>query len=229
MVTQPVLVAVLSLLAVGQSSGGAVTRDLINQLGEKDRDRVMEAADTLVKQGSSVIPVLVEALDRRPECQMQFVASGVLRRIEPQHSRVEATLAKLARGECSGWTQEDVILKQDAAFALADTASGLKLLVEMISHKDLLTRRRVAFTFEDLTEKIEYSAEGLGLSAQVLDKIVPLIAETLPRLSPFLSERDEVLRCVTLEALQQASESRHASVAAAGRATLAGKKVNCRR
>lgn len=207
MITRSILAATFSLLALGQNSGDAVTRDLINQLGEKDRDRVLAAVDALVQQGSSVIPVLVEALDRRPECQMQFVASGVLRRIEPQHSRVEATLAKLARGECSGRTQADFILKQDAAFALGYTASGVKWLAEMISHKDLLTRRRVAFTFEDLTEKIEYTAEGLSLPPQVLDGIVPLIAETLPRLSAFLSERDEVLRCVTLEALEQASGS----------------------
>ena len=156
---------------------------------------------------------------------MQFVASGVLRKIEPNHARIEPALANLARGECSGGSQQDFALKQDSAVALSFTPSEIALLVEMVPHSDLLTRRRVAFAFEDLTEKIESATEGLSLPTTLVEPI----AQGLPRLAPFLDERDEVLRCVTLEAMEQASASRHPKIASAAVSVLAGKKIICGR
>ena len=210
---------------VAQAQTSPPTADLVNQLGDKNEQRMMVAVEALMKQGPQAIPALIEALDKRQECQMQFVASGVLRKIEPGHARIEPTLARLARGECSGGSQQDFVLKQDSAFALSVTPSGIALLVEMVSHKDTLTRRRVAFAFEDLTEKIESTTEGLTLPAT----LVQPIAQGLPKLATFLDERDEVLRCVTFEAMQQASASRHPQIASAGKSVLAGKTINCGR
>lgn len=206
--------------------GAALTaQQLIDQLGNRDERVVMAAAEALTKQGTQVVPALIEALDKRNECQMQFVASGVLRRIQPEHSRIETALGTLARGECSGGSKQDVVLKQQAAFALSHTVSGLSLLTDMVPHKDLLTRRRVAFAFEDLTEKLDSTIEEFRPPAALVEPT----AQALPKLAPFLVDRDEMLRCVTLEAMEQASASRHASIAAAGKAVLAGKKVNCSR
>jgi hypothetical protein len=207
-----------------QSQPASGTQELINQLVDRDEQKVLAAVDGLMRQGPQVIPALIDALDKRQECQMQFVASAVIRKIEPDHSRIEAALAKLARGECAGTSQQDVVFKQDSAFALSYTVSGLALLIEMVPHKDLLTRRRVAFAFEDLTEKMNSTIEEFRPPAAIVEPT----AQALPKLAPFLADRDEVLRCVTLEALQQASESKHASIAAAGKSVLAGKKVNCK-
>jgi HEAT repeat protein len=225
---------VVCLVLIGTSGSPAVraqvqsapsTQELINQLIDPDAQKVRAAAEALMRQSSQVVPALLEALDTRQECQMQFVASAVLRKFEPNHSRIEGTLAKLVRGECTGASQQDVVFKQDSAFALSYTASGLALLIEMLPHKDLLTRRRVAFAFEDLTEKMNSPFEEFRPPAAIVEPT----ARALPKLAPFLDDRDEVLRCVTLEALQQASESKHASIAAAGKSVLAGKKVDCSR
>jgi Carboxypeptidase regulatory-like domain len=55
-------------------------------------------------------------------------------------------------------------------------------------------------------------------------------ARALPKLAPFLDDRDEVLRCVTLEAMEQARASRHPSIAAAAaKAVLEGKMMSGRR
>jgi hypothetical protein len=209
--------------AQGQSAPS--TQELINQLVDPDAQKVRSAAEALMRQSSQVVPAILEALDTRQECQMQFVASAVLRKFEPGHSRIEGTLAKVARGECTGGSQQDVVFKQDSAYALSYTASGMALLIEMVPHKDLLTRRRVAFAFEDLTEKMNSTFEELRPPATIVEPT----AQALPKLAPFLADADEVLRCITLEALQQASASRHASIAAAGKAVLAGKRVNCGR
>jgi HEAT repeat protein len=227
-------VVFLILILVRASSSPAVraqvpstpsTQELINQLVDTDAQKVRAAAEALMRQTSQVVPALLEALDTRQECQMQFVASAVLRKFEPDHSRIEATLAKLARGTCTGASQQDVVFKQDSAYALSYTASGMALLIEMVPHKDLLTRRRVAFAFEDLTEKMNSAFEEMRPPAAIVEPT----AQALPKLAPFLSDPDEVLRCVTLEALQQASASKHESLVVAATAVLGGKKLSCNR
>jgi hypothetical protein len=225
--TIPLLVVAIILTrgAGAQDSPASNTQQLIEQLGDKNERIIKTAVETLTKHGPQVVPALVDALDTRKECQMQFVASGVLRRIEPAHPRIETALATLARGDCSGNSKQDFIFKQEAAFALNRSVSGLALLTDMVPHKDLLTRRRVAFALEDLTEKIDSPIERLRPSAALID----VAAQTLPKLAPFLTDADEMLRCVTLEALQQASASSHSSIAAAAKGLLAGKNVNCSR
>ena len=211
--------------AVRAQSQSSSTQELINQLVDPDEQKVRAAADGLLRQGSQAIPALLEALNRRQECRMQFVASAVLRKFDPGHIRIEAALAKLARGVCTGTSQQDVVFKQDAAYALSQTASGMALLIEMVPHTDLLVRRRVAFAFEDLTEKMNSSFEEMRPPAA----IVGPTAEALPKLAPFLFDPDEVLRCVTFEALQHASASKHESLVAAATAVLAGRKLSCGR
>ena len=201
------------------------TQELINQLVDHDEQKVRAAAEGLMRQGSQAIPALVEALNTRQECQMQFVASALLRKFDPAHTRIETALAKLARGVCSGTSQQDVVFKQDAAYELSQTASGMAILIEMVPHRDLLTRRRVAFAFENLTEKMNSAFEEMRPPAA----IVGPTAEALPKLAPFLEDPDEVLRCVTFETLQQASASKHEAIAAAATAVLAGRKLSCSR
>jgi len=200
-------------------------QQLIDQLASKNEQVMMSAYEALLKQGAQVLPALFEALDKRKECQMQFVASGVIRKIEPTNSRIEPALAVLARGECSGNSEQDFVLKQQAAFALSYSPSGITALTDMVPHKDVTTRRRVAFAFEDLTEKLDSPTEEFRASPTLIEPT----AQALPKLSPFLSDGDERVRCVTLEAMEQARDSRHPTLAAAAKATLAGKKVNCSR
>ncbi len=219
------LVAVLASSIAAQSPTDANTQQLIDQLGSKNEQLIKVAVEALTKQGSQVVPALVEALDKRKECQMQFVASGVLRRIVPEHSGIEAALVTLARGDCSGNSKQDFIFKQEAAFALSRSPVGLERLTGMLVDADLATRRRVAFALEDLTEKFESPIER----ARPQEALVEPTARSLPKLAPFLSDRDDMLRCVTLEAMEQASASRHPSIAAAGKAALEGKKVQCPR
>jgi HEAT repeat protein len=197
----------------------------VDQLNSKSEPAMMAAIEALTKAGSQAIPPLVEALDKRKECQLQFVASGVLRKIDPAHTRIEPALGVLARGECSGNSEQDFVLKQQAAFALSYSPSGITLLTDMVRHKDVTTRRRVAFAFEDLTEKLDSFTEEFRAPATLIEPT----AQALPKLSPFLSDGDERVRCVTLEAMEQSRDSRHPTLADAAKATLAGKKVNCSR
>ena len=212
-----------SPLVRAQSQSAPIAQELVNQLVDPDEQKVRAAADSLMRQGPQAIPALIEALNTRQECQMQFVASAVLRTFDPNHSRIEAALAKLARGTCTGASQQDVVFKQDAAYALSQTPSGMALLIEMVPHTDLRTRRRVAFAFEDLTKKMNSAFEEMRPPAA----IVGPTAEALPKLAPFLIDPDEVLRCVTFEALQHASASKHESLVAAAAAVLGGKKLSC--
>lgn len=162
----------VTLLAHGtaaQSPTDANTQQLIEQLGSKNEQLIKTGVEALTKQGSQVVPALVEALDKRKECQMQFVASGVLRRIDPAHNRIEAALVTLARGDCSGNSKQDFIFKQEAAFALSRTPRGLERLAEMVSDPDLATRRRVAFALEDLTEKFDSPIEQARPQAALVE------------------------------------------------------------
>jgi hypothetical protein len=216
------------LLAFGlggsvQNPADSNNQQLVEHLASKNEQVIKTAVEALMKQGPAAVPVLVDALDRRKECQVQFVASGVLRRIDPAHSSIETALATLAGGACSGDSKQDFIFKQEAAFALSRTVSGLERLTDLVSHRDLATRRRVAFAFEELTEKIDVPLEQARPPAALIEPA----AGALPKLAPFLADRDDTLRCVTLEAMEQASASRHPSIAAAARGLLAGKNVRC--
>ena len=211
--------------ASAQSSTDTTTAQLVEQLGSESEQAIKSAVDGLMRQGPQVVPALVDALDKRKACQMQFVASGVLRRIDPAHEKIETALDTLARGVCSGDSKRDFIFKQEAAFALGRSQSGLERLTDMVVDTDLATRRRVAFAFEELTEKFESPMEQARPPAALIEPT----AKALPKLAPFLADRDDMLRCVTLEAMEQASASRHPSIAAAAKAVLAGKEVHCRR
>ena len=208
-------------LGAGQQS--PTTQQLVAQLGSPDRETMGAAGEALLKQRAAAVPALVDGLDKHKTCQSQVLISGLLRMIEPAHPRVEPAFAAVVRGECTGDSERDVIFKQESAFLLSYSASGLALLGEMASHADVGTRRRVAFAFDELTERITATSMKLVLPPDGLDAL----AKVLPKLKPLLSDADEVVRCMTLEALEQASESTNARVSAAAKSLLPDKAMKC--
>src|SRR5687767_9353537 len=97
-------------------------RDLLVLVESADQQGAMDAAVELERMGPSIGPALVETLKTRPGCQVQWVTSSVLARLQLEPALVDTTLMQIARGTCRTSSVRDVDLQQHAAFAVIDRA-----------------------------------------------------------------------------------------------------------
>jgi hypothetical protein len=219
----------LTVAGVAQDQPATSTIDvplLLKKLEDTDSRVVLDAASQLTKLGSSIAPALVEALRDRRECRLQWVASGILRRLELHHRLVNETLLDIAKGKCEGNSRDDLILRREAAFALVGKVEGIPLIAEMLTDKDLFMRRSAAFAFDDLTERLQGRPPQVEATAEIVEattRVFPLL------LQGALTDRDEVVRCMSYEALDQARRGRHERLRAEASRLLEGKAIPCSR
>jgi HEAT repeat protein len=207
-----------------QKSDAADVPRLIDELGDKDEQTAMKAALALLKLGAGVIPALRESLKQRKGCQFQFVASGVIFQIDHDEGFANPILTDVALGRCEGTSKNDLAVRRQAAFSLVVRAAGIPAVAQMLKDKDTLIRRSAAFAFDDLTERME---DGRPDSIKVTPEIVGATKDALPLLVQALDDKDEVVRCMSYESLEQAQGSSHEEVRAEARRLMQGVKVRC--
>jgi hypothetical protein len=176
--------------------------DLLVLIESADQSAALDAATDLERIGPSVAPALVESLKTHPGCQPQWVASGVLARLELEAALVESTLLQVARGTCRPSSVADLRLQQDAAFAVIDRVRGISLMAELLRGDDQLARYRAAFAFDELTERL-VADHPRAIAAT--PEIVAATEAALPLLrNVAVSKANVRLRCLSYEALDQA-------------------------
>jgi HEAT repeat protein len=212
-------------MAAIRDAQGKSARDLIRDLEATDDRVVMAAAEALVGMGPAVIPQLTEALHERSGCQLQWAASGVLYRLERGNPLVNDTLRVITAGKCTGQSPRDAIIRRQAAFALVGKAEGIPIIAALLEEKDVFTRRSAAFAFDDLTERLEGRPPAVEATAEILD----LTAGAFARLARAMMDKDEIVRCMSYEALEQARRSRHESLRLAATNALSGQRPDCSR
>ncbi len=200
--------------------------NLIRQLEDRNPDVALRAADELIRIGSSVIPLLVEGLQQRRGCQFQFVASGIVFQLDRNNEIVNSTLISIVRGNCRGSSGSDQIIRRQAAFALVAKPEGIPLIAETLRDRDTFARRSAAFAFDELTERLE------GARPDSIAPTLEFIRATkaaIPALVQALNDRDEIVRCMSYESLEQLQGSEHTELRNEANRLMQGVRVNCSR
>lgn len=176
---------------------------LIKKLEHKDDRAVLSAVGELIKAGQSIVPLLVDSLKQKKGCQFQFAASGVIYQLDKKNGVVNSVLIDIVRGKCKGRSRNDLIIRRQAAFALVGKAEGIPVIAEMLKDKDTFIRRSAAFVFDELTERLA------GRPPEVKAEVLFAAKAALPALVQALSDKDEIVRCMSLESLEQVQYSKH--------------------
>jgi HEAT repeat protein len=132
----------------------------------------------------------------------------------------------IAKGKCEGNSRDDLILRREAAFALMGKVEGIPMMAEMLTDKDLFLRRSAAFAFDDLTERLQGRPPQVDATTEVLEatkRAFPLLLQAA------LRDRDEVVRCMSYESLDQARHSKHEPLRTEATRLLEGKAIPCSR
>jgi HEAT repeat protein len=206
-------------------NGQANTSLLIERLEDKDERVVVSAAQALVKEGSKIIPSLVEVLQEKKRCQLQFVASGIIYRLEPKHVVVNSTLIDIIKGRCKVSSPRDLIIRRQAAFALVAKPEGIPIIAEILKDKDTFIRRSAAFAFDELTERLE----GRPPQIAATPEIISATKAALPILVQTLNDKDEVVRCMSFESLEQIQRSKHEELRSETNRLMQAVTVRCSR
>jgi hypothetical protein len=198
---------------------------LIRKLEDKDERVVISSADSLIDAGSQVIPALIAVLKEKKECQIQFVASGVIYQLDRKNEIVNSTLIDIVRGKCKGSLRNDLIIRRQAAFALVGKAEGIPVIADMLKDKDTFVRRSAAFAFDDLTERLE----GRPPEVRATPEIIRATKAALPFLAQALNDKDEIVRCMSYESLEQTQRSKHEELRSEANRFMQGVTVRCSR
>lgn len=228
MITAVIELALALVVAAGAAvppQPGPDVRALLKNIEKDDERAVMMAAQELTRIGPPVVPDLVQALEKQKGCQAQWVASGILYRIEPKHDGVNAALLRLVTGDCKGRSERALIMRRQAGFALVGKPEGIPIMAGLLTTKDLFTRQTAAFAFDDLTERLEGRPPAVEASPDVLNATT----KALTGLTQALADKDRVVRCMSYEALEQAARSKQPSLRSAAAAALAGQNPACSR
>ena len=206
-----------------KTGGQADVPSLISKLEDKDQRIVLGAAQALADAGPQVVPVLIDALREKKGCQIQWVASGVIHRLNPRHEIVNSTLIDIIKGRCKAKTPGDLIIRRQAAFALVAKPEGVPIVAEMLRDKDTFIRRSAAFAFDELTERLQ----GRPPAIPATPEIINATKAALPPLVEALNDKDEVVRCMSYEALEQIRGSKHEVLHSEANRLMQGLKVQC--
>ena len=200
-------------------------RDLLVLIGAPDQPGALEAAAELERMGPGVAPPLVEALKATDACQVQWVASGVLGRLQLEPALVETTLVEMARGTCRAASLADAGLQQRAAIAVIDRPRGIAALAELLRDRDPLARQRAAVALDELTERLQPDhPRAIAATPEIL-------AATEAALRPLrhaaVSRGPEQIRCLAFEAIDQARRLPHEPIRARATSLLEGARIDC--
>ena len=190
-----------------------------------DQRGALEAASELQQMGPGAGPALVAAIKADTGCQVQWIASGVLRQLGLEAALVETTLVGMARGACRASSTADLNLQQDASFALVDRPRGISVLADLLRRGDPLARRRAAVALGDLMARLQPQ------HPRAIEPTPEILAATVAALRPLrdaaVSRAHEQIRCPAFEALDRARGLPHEAVRAHATSFLAGARAEC--
>jgi HEAT repeat protein len=207
-----------------QAGGEAEVASLIERLGDKNEEQAMRAAHALTAMGPRVRPALAESLKRRKGCQFQFVASGIIYAIDKNEAAANSILADVAQGKCEGSSKNDRGVRRLAVFSLVTRAEGIPLVARLLKDRETFVRQSAAFAFDELTEKM---GDARPDAVKVTPEMVAAVGAALPLLVEALGDQDEVVRCMSLEAMEQAQAVSSAELREEAARLMKGVKPRC--
>lgn len=154
----------------------------IQLLESLDQDVAMDGRRELVSAGWQVVPALMEALKSGDVLRRYQIATTILE-IDKENSAAMKALPDFLLD-----SSLDDEKRQDAAFSLLRNEWGIDKLIGLLRHPTPFVRRCVVFAFDDLTEA---------------PKLPKQIKKALPFLRELTKDKDEVVRTMATEVLEQ--------------------------
>ncbi len=140
-----------------------------------------------------------------------------------RHEIVDSTLIDIIKGKCKATPPRDLIIRRQAAFALVAKLEGIPIIAGMLKEKDTFIRRSAAFAFDELTERLQ----GRPPAIPATPEIINATKAALPPLVEALNDKDDVVRCMSYEALEQLRGSKHEILRSEVNRLMQDLKVQC--
>jgi hypothetical protein len=175
-----------------QRKAEAEIRYLLNKSRSKDNQVATEVSEKLRKLNAGDLPVITRIMRRGKVCE-RVGAAGFIVGFEPNDRELLNTLTELATGGTVSSSEEELWCRREAAFQLAFSADGIRLLTQLLKEgKNLFVRQSALFAFDELTETANYPQGSL----EAMREAIPFIAESG-------KVDDEVMQCMSDEVLRQ--------------------------
>lgn len=184
--------AVEELRRSGQAAVPAITKFL---RAEKKGPARVYAATALadIDPTNALARRTLDDIARNGKGDEVSVAAMTLSEIDPENEAAVPALFKMASKSFVIPSQENWDRLLHAAYALAQTAAGIRALTPLLGHWDPYVRRAAVFAFDDLTETLRHATPS-ELAA---------VREAIPALVKALADEDEVVRGMAAEELEQ--------------------------
>jgi HEAT repeat protein len=188
---------------------------LIKTLEDQNEFVVLDASRKLIRIGPRVIPPLIQSLKQNKNCDFQFYAVEVIRKVDPTREIVKPTLIDVARGNCelSPGTHAALVHHSAISVLIEQIRGGIPLVAGWLGDEDIRTSAAIAF--DGLASLIQQRR----LPRTRTKEMIGATKAAIPMLRKVVDDADKTARCRAYAALwrMQRSGYRELSVPA-GRA-----------
>ncbi len=182
-------------LAQGSSpSSEAEIRALLKESHSKDLKTSDEADEEFSKLDTRSRPALTSILKKGKPCERVAVARWFIE-FDPNNKDLIPAMTEVATGGSLRSLfnlQEEMMCRRGAAYVLALSADGIRVLTRLMKDGDLFERQSAIFAFDDLTETSNYPEGSL-----------PAMKEAIPAIARSTKEKDKTMSCMSAEVLGQ--------------------------
>ena len=120
-------------------------------------------------------------------------AAITLSKLDPENDAAVPALVKMASKSIIIPSAKNMRRMRGSAFALALTASGVRGLTPLLQHWDSWVRQSAVYAFDERTEALSQAPPAVRAA----------VREAVPTLVKALADRDEIVRGMSAEALEQ--------------------------
>lgn len=209
------------------SGGRADVPALIKRLKDDKEDVAGRAAGDLLDIGQPAVLPLRAFLEKEKGCRPRVLAASVLTRLAPDSEVIASSMLEVLKDGCSWSPQKDMILRQHAAYVLAETPAGVRALAGLLKGRSVFgrfERRSAVFAFDELTEKIEGVRPD---SVAPTPELLGALKDAIPSLVHAVTDKDETVRCMAFESLEQLRRSKHKDLRDEADRLMQGVEARC--
>jgi hypothetical protein len=200
-----VLAANLSSAVAQQAPDAAQIRKLITRSRSKDLKTSDEAREALSKLDSKSLPALTSILKKGTPCD-QVESARLIFSLDPQNPEIVPVMTDVTRGgtlRTLFHLQEEMICRRSAAYVLAFSADGVRVLARLLKEGDEWEKRTAIFALDELTETSDYPAP-----------IIQPMKDLIPEIGKASKAKDQVLSEMADEVLGQIARGSNAELSA---------------
>lgn len=217
----PLLILLAMLVTTGGMSSAQETRPKseseIRALIAKSRSKNLktsdEAREALSKLDTKSLPALASILKKGKPCERVAVAQWFIE-FDRNNKDLAPAMTEVATGGSLRSLfnlQEEMMCRRGAAFVLAFSADGIRVLTRLLKEGDLFERQSAIFAFDELTETSNYP-EGS----------VPAMKDAIPAIAKATKEKDQTMSCMSDEVLGQIARGTNSELSALAKTYIHG-------